>query len=63
MDRKTRTRTLIQLGGLLVKSGLVDHLGIKLGADLQNNPEQKTKAYDLLNVLEMLYKILKGKPT
>ena len=52
MERKARTRTLIQLGGLLVKSGLVEALGIPLGVDLENNPEGKEKAYQLLSFLE-----------
>jgi hypothetical protein len=35
--RKARTRTLIQLGGLVEKSGLLDTLGLKVGADLQRD--------------------------
>lgn len=56
MEKRARTRTLIQLGGILVKSGLVDHLGILLGVDLQNNPEGKEKAYQLLTLLENVLK-------
>ena len=56
MERKARTRTLIQLGGLLVKSGLVEDLGIPLGVDLENNPEGKEKAYQLLSLLETYVK-------
>jgi len=52
MEKKARTRTLIQLGGILVKSGLVDHLGIPLGVDLQNHPEYTSKSFELLEILE-----------
>jgi len=66
MEKKARTRTLIQLGGILVKSGLVDYLGIPLGVDLQNHPDYTSKAYDLLEILEGCLKkkggkVIKGK--
>jgi len=35
--RKIRTRTLIQLGGLIEKANLLEPLGINLGDDLQKN--------------------------
>jgi Conjugal transfer protein TraD len=50
-QRAARTRTLIQLGGLLVKSKLVERFGIELGADLQQDETQKKKAYALLGLL------------
>ena len=37
--RRARTRTLIQLGGLVEKSGLANHLDIELGQDLQQDEE------------------------
>ena len=37
--RRARTRTLIQLGGLIEKSGLLDVLEIQLGQDLQKDAE------------------------
>jgi hypothetical protein len=37
--RRARTRTLIQLGGLVEKSGLTDLLDIELGQDLQQDGE------------------------
>ncbi|MBX9806105.1 MAG: conjugal transfer protein TraD [Alphaproteobacteria bacterium] len=37
--RKARTRTLIQLGGLVEKSGLLEPLNISLGDDLQKDYE------------------------
>lgn len=39
--RRARTRSLIQLGGLLEKAGLVETFGIKLGRDLQKDPDMK----------------------
>jgi hypothetical protein len=42
---------MIQLGGLLVKSGITEKLGIKIGADLQKDEHQKKKAYTLLGML------------
>jgi conjugative transfer protein TraD len=39
--RRARTRTLIQLGGLLEKSGLLNDFGIELGADLQKDLEMQ----------------------
>ena len=61
MEKKARTRTLIQLGGILVKSGLVDYLGIPLGVDLQNHPDYTSKAFDLLEILEEIVKQKMGK--
>ncbi|RZI45483.1 conjugal transfer protein TraD [Candidatus Finniella inopinata] len=52
MEKNARTRTLIQLGGLLVKSGLVDYVGIPIEVDLENSPEHKDKAYELLKILD-----------
>jgi hypothetical protein len=49
-QRAARTRTLLQLGGLIVKSGITEELGIKIGADLQKEKEQKEKAYVLLGM-------------
>ena len=36
-DRKARTRTLIQLGGLMEKAGLLDCVDLTLGEDLQKD--------------------------
>ena len=36
-ERAKRTRTLIQLGGLIVKSGLAEKLTIPIGEDLQQD--------------------------
>jgi hypothetical protein len=50
-ERAARTRTLIQLGGLVVKSGITEKLGVEMGADLQREEDQKKKAYTLLGLL------------
>ena len=49
--RKSQTRTKIQLGGLLLKSGLTDILDIHQGDDLQLDFAKKDKAYILLGIL------------
>lgn len=48
-NRKTRTRTLIQMGGLLELTPLPSICGIELGNDLQL--EHKKKAAVLLGIL------------
>ncbi|MBY0293109.1 MAG: conjugal transfer protein TraD [Alphaproteobacteria bacterium] len=40
-NRRTRTRFLIQLGGLVEKSGLLETFGITLGENLQKSPDMK----------------------
>lgn len=49
-SRKLRTRTLIQLGGLVQKSGLMDRLDIQVGDDLQEY-ENIHKAAQVLGCL------------
>lgn len=39
--RRARTRSLIQLGGLIEKAGLLETFGITLGTDLQKDPLMK----------------------
>ena len=50
-QRAARTRTLIQLGGLVVKSGLAEKLGIEIGSDLQQEEDQRKRAYAFLGIL------------
>ena len=50
-DRRARTRTLIQLGGLIEKSGLMEVLGIQMGQDLQKDPNLFSKVAILSAVL------------
>ena len=57
--RKSHTRTKIQLGGLLLKSGLTDLLDIDQGDDLQLDFEKKDKAYILLGILADSYNCVK----
>lgn len=49
--RKARTRTLIQLGGLIEKSGLLELLGINTGDDLQRDPDCFESAAILMGAL------------
>lgn len=51
LQRKAETRTKIQLGGLLIKSGLADLFSITVGADLQMDIEEREKATLLLGAL------------
>ncbi|AIL13941.1 hypothetical protein IM40_11470 (plasmid) [Candidatus Paracaedimonas acanthamoebae] len=50
-DRKAENRTKIQLGGLILKSGLAEFLEINPGDDLQLDPIAREKATILLGVL------------
>lgn len=50
-QRKAQNRTKIQMGGLVLKSGLADALGITLGADLQLDTLERDKATTLLGAL------------
>ena len=40
-NRRTRTRFLIQLGGLVERSGLLETFGITLGEDIQKSSDMK----------------------
>jgi hypothetical protein len=52
--RRARTRTLIQLGGLIDKSGLLKDFGIELGTDLQKDLEmQKPVAALFCGLIEL----------
>ncbi|MBY0501362.1 MAG: conjugal transfer protein TraD [Alphaproteobacteria bacterium] len=50
-QRKAETRTKIQLGGLLLKSGLAEVFSITPGVDLQLDEEGREKATILLGAL------------
>ena len=52
--RKQRTRTLIQLGGLIEKSGLLDQFAISLGQDLQKDEDVREEVMVLLGALTSL---------
>lgn len=49
-ERKAENRTKIQLGGLVLKSGLASFLEIEPGDDLQLDPIARNKATTLLGV-------------
>ena len=57
-QRKARTRTLIQVGGLLKVCGLFELFGIEEGEDLQLNPAGQEKANALLG---WLWSVLDGR--
>jgi hypothetical protein len=49
--RKARTRTLIQLGGLIEKSGLLESFDIVIGDKLQQDLGKKEQVFALLGGL------------
>lgn len=49
--RKARTRTLIQLGGLIEKSGLLNELNLAPGDDLQKDHDCHESAAILMGAL------------
>lgn len=53
-NRKARTRTLIQLGGLLKITNLLELADIHLGEDLESEQENQDKAATLLGLLQHL---------
>jgi len=57
--RRARTRTLIQLGGLIEKAGLLDEFTLELGSDLQRDPECKERVHALYGALLELKSLLK----
>jgi hypothetical protein len=50
-QRRKRTRTLIQVGGLLEKANLLHHFGIKPGDNLQEDPELQESTAELFGAL------------
>lgn len=61
--RKAQTRTKIQLGGLLMKSGLTEFLDINGGDDLQLDSNKKDQAYILLGILADCCDNIKSEPS
>ncbi len=57
--RRARTRSLIQIGGLVEKAGLLDDFGLMLGADFQKDEEMKHPVSALMGALLELKAILK----
>lgn len=60
--RKARTRTLIQLGGLLEKTGMVETFGISLGSDLQKDLYHQASVAALTGALLLLKDTLEKEP-
>ena len=60
-ERRARTRSLIQLGGLVNVSGISDFFDITLGDDLQGELVGNHKAARLLGALLELNKLLNNK--
>ena len=58
--RRARTRTLIQLGGLLDKSGLLEVLEIQTGQDLKKDPDTLDTAATLMGSLLFLKEFFHG---
>lgn len=61
--RKKRTRTLIQVGGLVDRAGLLNDLGISPGDDLQKDPDALPKAAALFGALLEIKALLNVEPT
>lgn len=53
-ERRARTRGLILLGGLISKSGLLETFDIKLGEDLQKDPDLKHQVAALYKGLSVI---------
>jgi len=58
--RKSRTRTLIQLGGLIEKTNLLEPLDLTLGDDLQKNESLFDNVAILAGALADIYPLLKN---
>lgn len=58
--RRARTRSLVQLGALISKSGLLETFGVTLGEDLQKSPEQKFSVAALYKGLVELNEMARG---
>jgi hypothetical protein len=58
--RRARTRSLITLGGLIKKSGLLETFHIELGRDMQKDPEMKEPVAALFKGLLLLKEMVKS---
>jgi len=58
--RKARTRTLIQLGGLIEKANLLQPLDINLGDDLQKDESCFDNVATLMGALVEIYEPLRN---
>lgn len=60
--RKARTRTLIQLGGVLKLTGLLEYCDIQIGEDLQEDLTAMDKSAVLLGILLETYNKVPNEP-
>ncbi|NCP62679.1 MAG: conjugal transfer protein TraD [Alphaproteobacteria bacterium] len=58
--RRARTRTLIQLGGLFEKSGLMESFDVQAGDNLQENLEKKENIFAILGGLLELKEMMQN---
>ncbi len=58
--RRARTRTLIQLGGLFEKAGLMETFDVKAGDNLQENLEKKENIFAILGGLLELQEMMRN---
>ena len=58
--RRARTRTLIQLGGLFEKSGLMETFDVQAGDNLQENLEKKENIFAILGGLLELKEMMRN---
>lgn len=58
--RRARTRSLVQIGGLVSKSGLLETFEISLGLDLQRYPDLKHQTAALFKGLVELNEMAKS---
>lgn len=58
--RNAQTRTKIQLGGLVVKAGLIDAVNIHLGDDLQKDETCFDSVATLMGALAEIYSMLQN---
>ena len=58
--RRARTRSLIALGGLVKKSGLLETFHIEVGVDLQKDPEMKEPIASLFKGLLVLKEMVES---
>lgn len=58
--RRARTRTLIQLGGLFEKSGLMETFDVQAGDNLQENLEKKENVLAILGGLIELKEMMQN---
>ncbi|MCP4923139.1 MAG: conjugal transfer protein TraD [bacterium] len=59
--RRQRTRTLVQLGGLIQKAELLPHFNLKTGDDLQTNEALQENVAELFGALLEIKSMIRHK--